>query len=540
MSQDRTSIDERRAGVLLPLFSIRSARGWGIGEYPDLVPFAGWLADAGQSVLQLLPLGETATAETSPYGALTGFGLDPTYLALDEVEDFAAVGAEAALGPQGLAELAAVRAGSRVEYHAVRRLKLRALGAAWARFRDRELPAGSARARAFEDFRRAEASWLGDYVLYRALRDEHHEAPWTSWPEPLRERRPEALAGARARLGDAVQYHEYVQWQCNEQLRAARAGANAQGVLLKGDLPFMVSGDSADVWAHHDEFRTDVRLGAPPDQFAADGQDWGLPVYDWELMERRGLAWIRERAARSAALYDLFRLDHVVGFYRMFVIAGERKGVLQPAEETAQLVLGERLLGAMQTAAGAVEAQRGGLRTALTIVAEDLGVVPPFVRTSLARLGIPGTKVMRWEKDWDRKPAPFRDPAHYPALSLCTSGTHDTSTLAEWYEEIDAEERCALFALPHLAPHARGATARFTPEVHSALLATLYGAGSALCILPAPDLFGYRDRINTPSTVSDRNWVYRLPHTVEEMRHDAGIQARTERLRRLCQEHHRQ
>ncbi|HEY3358241.1 MAG TPA: 4-alpha-glucanotransferase [Polyangia bacterium] len=534
---------ERRAGVLVPLFSIRSSRGWGIGEFPDLGPFAQLLATAGQTVLQLLPLGEVGSAETSPYGALTAFGLDPTYLALDDVEDFVALGAPAALGDAGVTELERVRAAGRVDYLAVRRLKQQALRAAFGHFRDGPLAAGGAPARALADFVEQQRAWLPDYALFRALRDEHREAGWQTWAAPLRERRPEALADAAARLKDEVRFYEYVQWQCDIQLGAARRAVNGAGMLLKGDLPFMVSGDSADVWAHQDQFRTDVRLGAPPDQFSPDGQDWGLPVYDWEVMERDGLAWIRQRAARAAAHYDMFRVDHVVGFYRQFVIEPGEQGELTPAEEGDQIVLGERVLSAMLQAAGEVEARRpaNGSTTALTIVAEDLGVVPPYVRRSLTGLGIPGTKVQRWEKTWEKDDGrSFLDPAHYAPLSLCTSGTHDTSTLASWYEdELDQTERHALFAIPALLPHARVAGPRFTPEVHGALLEGLYGAGSALCILPIQDLLGSRDRINTPSTVSTDNWVYRLPLTVDQMRRDGGIAVLLDRARRLGQKHGR-
>ncbi|MBI5480667.1 MAG: 4-alpha-glucanotransferase [Deltaproteobacteria bacterium] len=537
-SSAQPSPRERRAGVLVPLFSMRSARGWGIGEYPDIADLAAWLPDAGQSILQLLPLGETGTSETSPYGALTAFGLDPSYLALEEVEEVATAGVAATLGQEAARELERVRFAPRVQWAAVRRLKRHALGVAYERFRDGPYRAGGARARDFERFCSAERPWLEDHALFRALRDEHHEVAWSDWPAPLRDRAPGALAAARARLEDAVRYHEYVQWLCDTQLRAARVAVARHGVLLKGDLPFMVSGDSADVWGHREEFRCDVRLGAPPDQFSADGQDWGLPVYDWDAMTARGLSWVRHRAARSAALYDLFRLDHVVGFYRQFIIPPGARGSLVPAEEGAQVRLGEQVLRTMQEAAAAE--QGSAARTLLTIVAEDLGVVPPYVRRSLLSLGIPGTKVMRWEKQWEGPGAgAFLDPAAYPELSLCTTGTHDTTTLAAWYEEMDEAERRALFALPALRDFAAVAGPRFTPEAHGAILGGVYGAASALCVLPIQDLLGARDRINIPSTVGPDNWVYRLPLTVDEMRRDHGVRTQVERVRRLCERHGR-
>jgi len=290
-----------------------------------------------------------------------------------------------------------------------------------------------------------------------------------------------------------------------------------------GDLAFMLSADSADVWARQEEFARDLSLGAPPDAFSQGGQDWGLPVYRWEVMARNDHAWLRARVARAAALFAGVRLDHVVGFYRQFVIpsAGPRHFV--PAEEAEQLALGERLLGVVRAAAGAAG-----------VTGEDLGVVPDFVRRSLAALAIPGYRVLRWERDGDV----FRDPAGFPPLSVATSGTHDTSALAVWWEEeVGADGRRALAAVPSFG-RLGGAEAAFTPAVHEALLDGLYGAGSALVVLPFPDAYGGRERINLPGTVGPPNWGYRVPWTVEDLRGSAGA-ALQGRLRALAARHGR-
>src|SRR5439155_359791 len=188
-----------------------------------------------------------------------------------------------------------------------------------------------------------------------------------------------ALREARAALAREGLFHEYVQWLAAEQWAAARREATALGVRLMGDLAFVVSGDSADVWARQDEFVRDASLGAPPDVFDLGGQDWGLPVYRWEAMARNDHAWLRARVARAAALFAAVRLDHVVGFYRQFVIPSVGPRHFVPAEEAEQLALGERLLGVVRAAAGAAG-----------VTGEDLGVVPDFVRRSLAALAIPG------------------------------------------------------------------------------------------------------------------------------------------------------
>ncbi|HJQ83992.1 MAG TPA: 4-alpha-glucanotransferase [Candidatus Binatia bacterium] len=493
----------REAGVLLPLFSLRSGRDWGIGEIGDLGAFAGWLAGAGHGLLQLLPVLEMSPGERSPYAAASAFALDPIYLSLDAVEDFVA-----AEGAGRVADdLAAVRATAGIDYDAVRRLKRRALEIAFAHFAATESAGGSARAARFDEFRAAERAWLDDYSLFRACQEEAGGARWREWLPGLRDRVPAALADAAARLARSRRFHEYVQWIAAEQWAAARRELAAAGVRLKGDLPFVLSPDAVDVWARPREFDLGVQIGAPPDAFNADGQAWGLPAQRWDVMEASGFAWLRERAARAAALFDAFRVDHVVGFYRQYVIPGDGPAGFVPADEDEQRRLGERLLRTMQSAAPGA-----------TLIGEDLGVVPPFVRRSLAALAVPGYRVLRWEAE----DGAFRDPTHYPDCSVATSGTHDTSPLATWWEdELDANARAALARVPVFATLG-DAGPSFTPRVHDALLDGLYAAGSALVVVPFPDAYGGRERINVPATIGAGNWGYRLPWTVAELGASAG------------------
>jgi len=509
----------RAAGVLLPLFSLRGTRDWGIGEIGDLPAFCRWLADAGQRLLQLLPIVEMSLGERSPYAAMTAFAIDPIYLSLGEVEDFAAAGGESVLA----GALDEARRDPHVDYDAVRAVKRRALEIAFARFMATEWESGSTRAEDFRRFRSAEAAWLEDYALFRACQERHGGRAWTDWEPGLRDRLPAALAGALAALERERLFHEYVQWIAAEQWAAARRAATAVGVRLKGDLPFMVSPNSADVWARQVEFGCDVALGAPPDAFNAEGQDWGLPAHRWDAMAQNDFAWLRARARRAAALFDAFRLDHVVGFYRQYVIApGGPRGFV-PADESEQRSLGERLLMLVRDDVGRTE-----------VIAEDLGVVPPFVRRSLTELGIAGYRVLRWEE----RGGVFRDPAAYPALSVATTGTHDTSSLAAWWEEeLGADGRRALAAVPSFAA-LRDEGASFTPAVHAVLLDGLHAAGSDLIVLPFPDAYGGRERINVPSTVGPSNWAYRMPWSIAELQGAAGDELR-DRLRGLAERHGR-
>ncbi len=499
--------DHRVAGVLVPLFSVRSEQSWGIGEIADLEAFTAWLADAGHGLLQLLPVNEVSPGETSPYSSMSAFALDPIYIALEHVEDFQELGGEASLGAGQRAQLEQVRAAPQVEYQAVRKLKQQALRAAFRRFQQCEYNTGSRRAAGFAAFLAEHAAWVDDYALFRALHG-RQETHWENWELPLRTREPRALEQERPSLAEDILFYQYLQWQAERQWHAARRVAAARRVRLKGDLPFMVSGHSADVWANQRLFRMDASVGAPPDAFSADGQNWGLPPYDWERMATDDFSWLRRRAERAAQLYDLYRVDHVVGFYRMYTRPKDgTRPYFSPGEESEQLALGERLMRVFQSAGAEV-------------VAEDLGIIPPFVRRSLTELGIAGYRVLRWEKEWDEPGQPFRDPAAYPALSVAVSGTHDTDTLAVWWESMDTNERREACRIPALRALNADAAGHFAPVVHQALLEALYGSGSRYLVLLMQDVFGSRERINLPGSVGPENWTFRLPLTISELRSD--------------------
>jgi 4-alpha-glucanotransferase len=494
----------RRAGLTIPLFSIRPAggRGWGVGEIPDLVPFAAWASRAGFSVIQILPVNEPAGGQNSPYAARTAFALDPVYISLGDVPDFQAAGGLDALPPRLRARLEAARTASSVDWETVRTVKTAALELAYRHFVRHEQETGSARAAELEAFAQAERDWLDDYALFAVLHDEQGSVSWLDWAPPLRYREPVAVDAARVRHAVRIDEKRYIQWQADRQWHAARRAAAEAGVELMGDLPFLVAGDSADIWARAHEFRLDARVGVPPDAFSEEGQDWGLPVFRWDVIAAGDFTWMRERARRAAELFGLFRVDHVVGLYRTFYRPGLQPsagpGRFTPEREEDQLKLGERVLAILD---GRDEGQRG------RVIAEDLGVVPDFVRASLNRLEIPGYRVLRWEKDV----TVFRDPASWPAVSVATTGTHDTEAVAEWYDALSAEERRAFLELPGLEPLRARSPERFDDEVRDAILACVYASASDLALVPYQDLFGARDRVNVPGTVTAENWTYRMP-----------------------------
>jgi 4-alpha-glucanotransferase len=248
-----------------------------------------------------------------------------------------------------------------------------------------------------------------------------------------------------------------------------------------------------------------------------------MPLYRWDVIAAEHFRWLHERVRRSADLYDGYRVDHLVGFYRTFAWPKDgSEPFFTPADEQTQIALGERILAIFREAGS-------------TIIAEDLGTVPDFVRVSLARQNVPGFRVLRWERQWHSEGQPFRDPAEYPAISVATSGTHDTESMAVWWDQAPAEEREQIAALPTVRRIAGGTdvmTAPYNPAVRDALLETLFASASNLLLLLAIDVFGWTDRINEPATITSDNWTYRLPWPSDRLDEIPEACERQEALRR--------
>jgi 4-alpha-glucanotransferase len=518
----------RRSGVLVPLFSMPSSASWGIGEIGDIPYLAAWLRDASQDLLQLLPIHEMAVGQRSPYSAMTAMAIDPIFISVHAVDEFRAIGGEQAMGEAWREQLAEARRAPAIDHALVRRVKEAALRAAFGEFVRRRAQPGYDAAPAFQAWATAEAWWLDDYATFRALHARESDRPWTEWPKALRLRNPMALAVARVELATEVLYRKWLQWVADTQWRHAKAAA--QPVALLGDFAFMVDGDSADVWANPSSFRLDASVGAPPDAFSAEGQKWGMPVYWWDQVAAGDFAWLRARARRTAALFDGYRVDHLVGFYRTYMFPADGSPArFTPTDEDAQLALGEAVLSILGEAGA-------------TIIAEDLGTVPGFVRESISRLGVPGYRVFRWERHWGTKGQPYRAPSAYPAASVATSGTHDTETNAAWWDGLDAAERAAVLAAPGVARRVRrlaDPAGEFTPELRDVLLEVLFASGSDFLLLPIQDVFGWRDRINIPADLGPQNWTWRLPWPVDALNSQPEAQARAAALRRWSAKHRR-
>jgi 4-alpha-glucanotransferase len=640
----------RGAGVAIPVFSLRSERGYGIGEFADLAPFAEWAAGCGLHLVQLLPVNDTSSdftwRDSYPYKAISTTALHPIYLNIERAFQDCAVPL-----PEGYAERrTALNRLPQVDYEAVLKEKLAYLHQLFSQLGETALSG-----RPFQRYLREQADWLVPYAAFCRLRDLHGSADFTRWGEYASYPEPRIRAWFKAGAPEylEVMFHGWVQFHLDRQLSAALAAGHAQGVAFKGDLPIGIDRSSVEAWTEPVLFRMDRQTGAPPDAFAKLGQNWGFPTYHWPRMEADGYAWWRRRFRRMSAAFDAMRIDHILGFFRIWEIPRQhREGIMGHYNPTLPLSREEicqagftrdprefgvgRVREAMlpeffgDAAVNAVkrrlltqddggfyrlrpefaEAQarqawyaqsctepmakciedgvtRLGLevlfledsdqperfhprinltdtalfqslpdeeQTALRclhddfyhrrhtqfwaqeamkklpvlmdaspmlICGEDLGMVPDSVPLVLKRLGLLSLEVQRWPKRLGQR---VGHPADYPYLSVCTTSTHDMSTIRGWWEE-EAEARQSFWT--EVMGCDGTAPAACSTAICRFIVAQNLAAASMWCVLPLQDWLSIDARLRHPVATQERinvpaiprhYWRYRMHVTIESLR----------------------
>lgn len=304
----------RGAGVAVPIFSLRSEQSGGVGEFADLKMLVDWCAACNQKVIQILPINDT-TMELSwrdsyPYNAISIFALHPLYIRIDEVGTLS----DKPLRERFEREARRLNTLPELDYEAVMRLKMEHLRRLYDEQREATL-----RSEEFASFCRRNDYWLGDYALFSVLRDTFRTADFTQWGEWA------TFDGARARVFAAkhayeVDFYRFIQYHLDRQLTAARDYARTRGVVLKGDIPIGISRTSVEAWVSPELFIMDSSAGAPPDDFSATGQNWGFPIYNWKKMAEDGYGWWRARFAKMSEYFDAYRIDHILGFFRIWEV----------------------------------------------------------------------------------------------------------------------------------------------------------------------------------------------------------------------------
>ena len=478
--------DSRASGILLHPTSLPGPHG--IGELgAQAYRFLDYLVSAGQSLWQVLPLGPTGYGD-SPYACFSSFAGNPLLVSLDTLVEWDVLQKEELEG-------AAVFPRGRVAFGSLIDWKVPLLHRAAQRFLERGAPERRA---AFEEFSSREAWWLDDYSLFMAIKNHASAGAWNeSWDRDAALRRPAALQRMAAELARQVREEEVIQFFFFTQWDALHQAAARNGIRIIGDLPIFAAPDSADVWAHRelflldDEGRPTAVSGVPPDYFAATGQLWGNPLYDWDELSRQGFGFWIQRIRAACRLFDLVRIDHFRGFESCWSVpAGERT-----AERGRWVkVPGVQLFEALQKERGA-----------LPIIAEDLGVITPEVDELRRKFGFPGMRILQFA--FDSREAGRLDagnrflPHNHSRNSVVYTGTHDNDTTRGWWAARTQEERGYL---------ERYCTAT-DPEIEWRLIRMAMSSVCGSAIVPLQDVLGLgpETRMNTPGTSSGQNWSWR-------------------------------
>jgi 4-alpha-glucanotransferase len=498
-------LDYRASGVLLPVTSLPSPHG--VGDMgPSAFAWIDRLHEAGQSWWQALPLGPTGYGN-SPYQSLSSFAGNGLLVSPELLISDGLLHASACEGQ--------TFSSTSVDYGAVTQFKLRLLNQVWG-----HVKAGLRKdiRSAYEQFCHMQAHWLEDYALFRTLKEKYHGMSYLEWPEDLIRRRPAAMTEARKELSQHIDKVRLAQFLIFQQARQLKEYANAKGIKLIGDLPFYVSPDSSDVWAHAELFLLDDKCrprfvgGVPPDYFSADGQLWGNPVYDWDALRRTGFRFYIQRLRALLALVDVIRLDH----FRAFAGAWHVPADAQTAKT------GQWIPGPGAEFFTAVRKELG----ALPFIAEDLGVITPDVGALREEFHIPGTRVLQFAYGGNSDNPHL--PANYSTNAVVYTGTHDNDTTRGWFESLPETERRKVWRYLNR-------TEGDGREIAGELLRVAWSSVAALAIAPFQDLLnlGSEARMNLPGT-AEGNWRWRATEDMLNASEFEQLKDLTARSNRLC------
>ena len=488
----------RESGILMPVSSLPGP--YGIGCFgAEALKFVDFLAAAGQHIWQLLPLSPTGYGD-SPYQSCSAFAGNPYFIDLDALKaDGLLTAAQLKAEPWGTDPLS-------VDYGTLYTSRYKVLRAAYAAWREKYAGRFGC-AHYYPDdyyaFTLTNESWLNDYALYMALKTANGMKSWAEWPREYRLRDAGALAEFAAGQEEEIGFWKFLQYEFAVQWKKVKDYANKKGIKILGDIPIYVSADSVDAWVGGELFELDAQggfarvAGCPPDYFSADGQLWGNPLYNWPYHKQTGYAWWVRRVRHALGIYDLLRIDHFRGFDTYWAIpAGS------PTARTGKWENGPGmdLFRALEAALGK-----------LPIIAEDLGDLVPSVRKLLADSTFPGMKVLQFAfGGGDNEYLPH----NHVKNSVVYPGTHDNTTLTDWWENAaTGKEKANAAAYLHLTPckpTAKEVAAVKPDAARIALLRAALGSVADRAIIPMPDWLGLgaEAHLNTPGKLGG-NWTWR-------------------------------
>ena len=559
--------DWKGAGTAIPVFSLRTEEDFGVGEFYDLKKMVDWAAATGQGILQLLPINDTTmfgTWEDSyPYNPNSTFALHPQYINLP------AAGVKA--DEEYLALQKELNSLAQIDYERVNHAKIDLLKKAYAKT-FKKLSATAS----YNAFVEKNASWLIPYAAFCVLRDLNGTPDFSKWKGFAKYSRKKVAEFCAANQAD-IDFWCFVQYHLDRQLSEVCEYAHSKGVVFKGDLPIGISRTSVDAWLYPELFHMDSQAGAPPDAFSADGQNWGFPTYNWEKMAQDGYAWWKARLAKMSEYFDAFRIDHILGFFRIWEIPlGSKSGLdgyFNPAlpfpayelenqgfdvRDNGLFIEDPRKTGHYHPRIGARSSQsyqwldayrRAAFdrlyddffyhrnnefwkekamqklpalldSTGMLACGEDLGMIPATVPQVMSDLRILSLEIQRMPKDPAQE---FANPAWYPYLSVCTTSTHDMNPIRAWWEE----DRKVTDSFYHTMLGGQGETPFYCePWICRQIVEQHLWSPAMLTVLPLQDWLSMdgalrrsnpeEERINVPAN-SRHYWRYRMHITVERL-----------------------
>lgn len=487
MKKSSGTLGTRASGVLMHISSLPGQSGIGtLG--PEARSFVDFLRDAGQTYWQILPVGPTGMGD-SPYQSFSTFAGNPYFI------DFGQLERDGLLSGDDWKNINWGGDPTSVDYGLLYRERGKVFKRVQENF-EKNVPDG------FDTFCSENSWWLDDYALFMAVKDCHGGRPFCEWEDGIRRREPDAIEEWKTKCRSGMSYHKILQYLFYRQWGELKEYAGKNGIRIVGDIPIYVAADSSDVWSCPDQFALDgdympVEVaGCPPDAFSADGQLWGNPVYNWDLMRKDGYSWWKRRLSHSLKIYDVLRIDHFRGFDSYYCIPA---GSTDARNGTWRKGPGADLFAEIKKDFGD-----------LPIIAEDLGFLTDSVRSMLEEVGFPGMKVLQFAFD-SRETNSGYLPHSYTRNTVVYTGTHDNDTILGWMDGItgdDMELACRYL--------------RTTREnLAESMMASAMASVSDTCVLTMQDLIGLGGaaRMNTPSTLGG-NWKWRA--TLEQISGKAG------------------
>ena len=469
----------------MPVFSLPGS--YGIGCFSvEAYRFVDFLADAGQTYWQILPLGPTSYGD-SPYQSFSTFAGNPYFIDPDTLKKEGLLTQADLDGfPEG--------AEDRIDYSMQYNERFKLLRKAFVRFNRNDTE--------YAAFKNQEKDWLYNYSMFMALKDAHGGKSFVEWEDEYRLRDAKALSAFSEKNSDNIEFYSFLQFEFYRQWGRLKEYANKKGIQIIGDIPIYVAADSSDVWCSPELFQMDEDLrpvavsGCPPDGFSADGQLWGNPLYRWDYHEKTGFEWWIKRIQKCSELYDVVRIDHFRGFDEYYSIPAGDKTARNGHWEKGP---GMKLFNAVKRRLGEVN-----------IIAEDLGFITDTVKQLVKDSGFPNMKVLEFAfDDRDSSSSDYSEnpylPFNYTRNCVVYTGTHDNETLRGWLDSITPQE------LKNVRRYLGAPKSVKKKTLADLLIRQALGSVADMAIIPMWDYLRLDNsaRINTPSTLGD-NWRWRM------------------------------